>query len=65
MVIRNKYEAIAAIKCVQQDFRSLKDGEWVPDEDSCDASVTVLQAVLEWLDMPKATPIPWPDCFKV
>ena len=49
MVIRNKNDAVAALICLITDFEMLRDGEWVPDKDSCEASITVTQCVLDWL----------------
>ena len=47
-----KEEAQALIQCLIDDFKSLKSGDWVPDDDSCDASIEVserIQAFLEGL----------------
>lgn len=47
-----KEEAQARIKCLIVDFEALKSGDWVPDDDSCDASIEVverIQALLEGL----------------
>jgi hypothetical protein len=49
MEIKNKYEAIAALNCLIADFEMLRDGQWMPDEASCQASVEVTQAVLDWI----------------
>lgn len=49
MEIKNKYEAIAALNCLIADFEMLRDGEWEPDWDSCQASMDAAQAVLDWI----------------
>lgn len=45
----NKTEAIALLQMLQEDFNLLKDGDWIPDEDSCDASLSVVSALVEYL----------------
>ncbi len=35
------------INSVIKDFQMLKSGEWVPDEDSCDASIEMLERAEE------------------
>ena len=30
------------LDCLEQDFQMLKDGDWVPDDDSCDASLDMV-----------------------
>lgn len=47
-----KEEAQALIKCLIDDFEALKSGDWVPDDDSIEASIEVserIQAFLEGL----------------
>lgn len=44
-----KATAITLLECLIQDLIALRDGEWVPDEDSCEASIEVAQAVLNHL----------------
>lgn len=47
--IMEKATAITLLECLIQDLIALRDGEWVPDEDSCEASIEVAQAVLNHL----------------
>lgn len=43
----NHDELLEALKTLREDIRMLKDGEWVPDEDSCDASLDVADKAIE------------------
>ena len=35
------------LHCLQEDFELLKQGSWIPDEDSCEASLDVVAELLE------------------
>lgn len=51
MTLTNKEDALGALRCVRIDIEMLKNGEWVPDEDSCDATIDVLSAVIEFMEL--------------
>jgi hypothetical protein len=55
-MIKSNYDATVYLNCLREDFRALKDGDWVPDAASCDASMAVLQEVMDWLDRPAEIP---------
>ena len=50
MVTVTKEEAQALIKCLIDDFEALKSGDWVPDDDSCDASIEGAERVRAFLE---------------
>jgi len=50
MKIANKTEALACLSLLQQDVEMLRDGEWVPDDDSCNASIEVIEAIKNYLE---------------
>jgi hypothetical protein len=37
--------------CLLGDMESLRDGEWVPDDDSVDATVSVIEEVFRRIDI--------------
>ena len=37
--------------CLLDDMESLRDGEWVPDDDSIDATVSVIEEVFYRIDI--------------
>ena len=37
---------LEALKTLREDIRMLRDGEWVPDDDSCQASLDVADAAI-------------------
>jgi hypothetical protein len=37
--------------CLLGDMESLRDGEWVPDDDSIDATVSVIEEVFRRIDI--------------
>ena len=41
-------EISACLACLRQDMEMLREGTWVPDEESCDASLQMLER-LEYL----------------
>ena len=45
-----KAEALALIQCLINDFEALKSGDWVPDDDSCDASIEVSERIQAFLE---------------
>lgn len=34
-----KDEALKAIECIAEDIQMLASGEWIPDDDSCEATL--------------------------
>lgn len=50
MTLTNRIDALGALRCVRIDIEMLKNGEWVPDSDSCDATIEVLEAVIEFME---------------
>lgn len=38
------------VETLKEDFRMLKDGDWEPDNDSCEASINVADEALEKLE---------------
>jgi hypothetical protein len=47
--IKTQQEAESYLKCLLADFEALECGEWVPDEDSCLASIEVTQALIKFV----------------
>jgi hypothetical protein len=47
---KNKSEAMEYLKCLETDFNMLLSGEWNPDEDSCEASLEVISALIEYVE---------------
>ena len=45
-----KEEAQALIKCLIDDFEALKSGDWVPDDDSIEASIEVSERIQAFLE---------------
>ena len=43
-------EAQALIKCLIDDFEALKSGDWVPDDDSIEASIEVSERIQAFLE---------------
>ena len=50
MATVTKEEAQALIQCLIDDFEALKSGDWVPDDDSCDASIEVAERIQAFLE---------------
>ena len=46
---KNAREAVDYLKCLETDFEMLRNGTWNPDEDSIDASLEVLSALIAYL----------------
>lgn len=44
-----KEQAIAALNNLKEDFELLEDGSWVPDADSCQASMDNVELVLTYI----------------
>lgn len=42
-------EALQAANCLAQDFDLLMSGDWEPDEDSCQASLEMVERVRAYL----------------
>lgn len=41
-----------ALECLNHliiDFEMLRDGEWIPDEDSCEASIEMAEKLREYI----------------
>lgn len=46
----NKYEdALNAIQNIETDINMLRDGSWEPDDDSCDATLEMVNRIKEFL----------------
>lgn len=45
-----KAEALTLVQCLIDDFEALKSGAWVPDDDSCDASIEVSERIQAFLE---------------
>jgi hypothetical protein len=46
----SKYEdALNAIQNIETDINMLKDGSWEPDNDSCDATLEMVNRIKEFL----------------
>lgn len=43
-------EAVTAINCIEIDINMLRDGSWEPDDDSCDATLEMIEKVATFLD---------------
>lgn len=50
MVTVTKEEALALMQCLIDDFEALKSGDWVPDDDSIDASIEVSERIQVFLE---------------
>ena len=46
--ITNKNEALVYLNLLLEDLVLLQNGEWVPDHDSCEVSMTALEAVIDF-----------------
>ena len=46
---KNKTEALALLQTLEQDFVLLQDGDWEPDNDSCEASLEVVLALVRYV----------------
>jgi len=46
---KNKTEALALLQTLEQDFVLLQDGDWEPDNDSCEASLEVVLALVKYV----------------
>ena len=44
-----KDEALLLLKCLHEDFDALMDGTWMPDEDSCVASMELVAALTRYV----------------
>lgn len=49
MKVETKEEALAALKLLSEDITLLASGDWVPDDDSCMATLEVIEAVREYI----------------
>ena len=45
MHIQDKDEALNAVKTLSEDITMLASGEWVPDGESCEASLELIEAL--------------------
>lgn len=50
MKVETRTEALDYLNCLVTDFELLRDGDWIPDDDSCDASLDVLSALIEFVE---------------
>ena len=51
MELRAKAEE--AVECLRTDLNMLRDGTWVPDEDSCEDSLTMVDRIKKYMDSTK------------
>lgn len=49
MVIKDKQEAVYFMCTLIKDLEMLKRGEWIPDEDSTQASIDAADAILKYI----------------
>jgi hypothetical protein len=47
--IETQQQAEEWLRCLLEDFEALESGEWVPDADSCHASIEVTQALIKFV----------------
>lgn len=43
-------EALQKLNLILEDFQMLRDGSWVPDEKSCDASIDNVNSVIQIIE---------------
>lgn len=43
-------EALEALDCLEQDFEMLRDGTWIPDNDSINASIAMLSRIEDFME---------------
>ena len=46
----DKTEALKLLNYLREDFRMLAQDEWIPDEDSINASIEVLDALTKFVE---------------
>lgn len=50
MTVTTNEEAIALLCSLRTDFELLASGDWHPDEDSTEASISVVNALIEFME---------------
>ena len=51
-------EAQLLLTCLYEDFEAAMYGDWVPDEDSCFASMMLVKALMNYVkNLPKSRPL--------
>ena len=45
-----KSEVLTALHCVEEDIDMLDSGEWIPDEDSCNATRQMLAIIKKFIE---------------
>lgn len=55
----NSVQALALLQTLEQDIVLLKDGDWVPDDASCDASLEVILALVQYMNKSCIAKIDW------
>lgn len=48
--VTDKEDVLNYLDILMEDFEMLRDGDWIPDEKSCEASMEVLQAVINFME---------------
>jgi len=43
-------EILNKLNLVLEDFQMLRDGSWVPDEDSCEASIENVESIIHTIE---------------
>jgi|DEB19_MinimDraft_3_1074340.scaffolds.fasta_scaffold10793_2 hypothetical protein len=51
MTVTTKEEALAFLCSLRTDFELLASGDWHPDEDSVEASIGVVNSLIEFMEM--------------
>jgi hypothetical protein len=51
MKVKNKEEALDCLKSIELDLEMLQNGEWVPDEDSIEASLILVRALIDFVEV--------------
>lgn len=46
---RNKNRVLDLLSFLKKDFELLRNREWIPDDDSIDASLEVLSEIIEYI----------------
>lgn len=51
----NSVQALALLQSLEQNIVLMKDGDWVPDDASCDASLEVILVLVQYVKQLEAT----------
>lgn len=55
----NSVQALALLQTLEQNIVLLKNGDWVPDDASCDASLEVILALVQYMNKSCIAKIDW------